>query len=282
VLSVAVLAGLLARGLPVTGIVDPRAARLDGSGPLPLKVQVPPGPLARLARRHGIPLIHAPDPGAGDVLRALADRPAEIFLSVCFPFRLPGTLRALAATACLNLHPSPLPAFRGPHPLFWQRRAGHRDTRMTLHAVDDTLDTGDIWAQAPCPLPDGLDFHALNAHLAAAAVPSVDAALHRHATGALRPHPQPREGASYQGAPGPGDFLLDTRWSALHAYNFIRAAGHWDRAFAVHAGGREFRIRRAMDYLPDARLPAPYAVDGADLYVQFNPGVLRVRETRQP
>jgi methionyl-tRNA formyltransferase len=46
----------------------------------------------------------------------------------------------------LNLHPSLLPAYRGPAPLFWMARQGETQAGVTLHFLDEGLDTGDSWS----------------------------------------------------------------------------------------------------------------------------------------
>lgn len=44
----------------------------------------------------------------------------------------------------VNIHPSPLPEYRGPQPLYWQIRNGESSTKLTLHKVTEQLDAGDI------------------------------------------------------------------------------------------------------------------------------------------
>jgi methionyl-tRNA formyltransferase len=44
----------------------------------------------------------------------------------------------------VNIHPSPLPDYRGPFPLYWQLRNGEDKTKLTLHQVTELLDCGDI------------------------------------------------------------------------------------------------------------------------------------------
>lgn len=44
----------------------------------------------------------------------------------------------------LNIHPSPLPDYRGPLPLYWQLRNAEETTHITLHQVNEEVDSGDI------------------------------------------------------------------------------------------------------------------------------------------
>lgn len=67
-----------------------------------------------------------------------------------------------ALSPILNVHPSLLPAFRGPHPEFWTIAEGATEGGVTIHLVDKGIDTGDIVAQARFPIESWLtagDFH---------------------------------------------------------------------------------------------------------------------------
>ena len=53
--------------------------------------------------------------------------------------------------AALNLHPSLLPAYRGPRPLAAQLAAGERRFGVTLHRLGPRFDRGDIILQQRLP-----------------------------------------------------------------------------------------------------------------------------------
>ena len=55
----------------------------------------------------------------------------------------------------VNVHPAPLPAFPGAHPLEDLLAAGATETAATVHYVDEGVDTGVVIASEPVPvLPD--------------------------------------------------------------------------------------------------------------------------------
>src|SRR5262249_33727252 len=58
----------------------------------------------------------------------------------------------------INLHPSALPKYRGPNPYFWQHHEMDLDGAVTIHFVDDGIDTGDILLQDHFPIPLGATF----------------------------------------------------------------------------------------------------------------------------
>jgi len=47
----------------------------------------------------------------------------------------------------INIHPSLLPHFKGPHPEFWVVRSGSQESGVTIHLVSHGVDTGPILAQ---------------------------------------------------------------------------------------------------------------------------------------
>ena len=89
----------------------------------------------------------------------------DLVIAACYPWRLSGRARAAARCGVLNIHPSPLPYGRGPDPVFWVYRLGERETGVTVHLMDDGLDSGPILAQQRIVVPDDLDAVTLEQHL---------------------------------------------------------------------------------------------------------------------
>ena len=104
------------------------------------------GSVASLARLHGIPLIELSRPWVYSVDEMGRYAPDLIVVS-CFARKLPESVLSIPHIGCFNLHPSLLPAYRGPVPLFWQFRAGVKTFGITLHRMSSRLDAGNIVAQ---------------------------------------------------------------------------------------------------------------------------------------
>ena len=71
----------------------------------------------------------------------------------------------------LNTHPSLLPAFPGAHAVRDALRSGVRVAGVTVHWVDEGLDSGPILAQAAVPVEDGDDEDSLRARIQAVEKP---------------------------------------------------------------------------------------------------------------
>ena len=77
----------------------------------------------------------------------------------CFPWKIPQRLLDIPTHGFLNVHPSLLPAYRGPAPLQWILQDGTQESAggVTIHWIDSGWDTGDIAAQEPVHLPADID-----------------------------------------------------------------------------------------------------------------------------
>lgn len=58
-------------------------------------------------------------------------------------------VRDIPRKDCVNVHPSLLPAFRGPDPIFRALQRGVTDIGLTIHQVSDDFDAGAILHQSP-------------------------------------------------------------------------------------------------------------------------------------
>jgi formyltetrahydrofolate-dependent phosphoribosylglycinamide formyltransferase len=97
---------------------------------------------------------------------------------------LAGFMRLLAPSVVarfriVNTHPALLPAFPGAHAIRDALAAGVQTTGVTVHWVDEGVDTGPVIAQLPVPIEPGDDEDALRARVQAAEKPLFIATLKR-------------------------------------------------------------------------------------------------------
>lgn len=230
--------------------------------------------LAQTAWQQAIPTYQVQQLRSPVVTAWLQDLALDLVCVACFPWRIPPALLALPTYGFLNVHPSLLPAYRGPAPLFWQLRAGLSNGGVTVHWMDATFDTGPLAAQAAIPLPAGAtsaELDRLHAHSGAGLLLDV---MRQLAAGRRPPQPQTLTG-SQQGWPTAADFRLECQWSARHAYNFMCGTDEWQQPYPITVDGRELLLRRALTYVPDQQLDQPLVQKGAEVMIQFTPGVLQ-------
>src|SRR5215471_6713061 len=82
-----------------------------------------------------------------ETINVLVAYQPDVICVACFSQRIPRTVLDIPRLGCLNVHPSLLPANRGPEPLFWTFREGSQHTGLTIHLMDEGMDTGPIVAQ---------------------------------------------------------------------------------------------------------------------------------------
>jgi phosphoribosylglycinamide formyltransferase 1 len=101
------------------------------------------------------PLSDHPDRAARD--RFMADWLAGhgVELVVCAGFMQLLTPGFLDRFPAINVHPSLLPAFPGTAPIEEALAAGVRETGVTVHFVDEGVDTGPVIFQEPVPIEPG-------------------------------------------------------------------------------------------------------------------------------
>jgi methionyl-tRNA formyltransferase len=277
--SAVALKSLLERDVEVCAVVTPGPAPttpgLSGSPRLPLAEGAPPETIVSLAQERAIPVEYVSELDHAPTLTRLASYRPQVILVACLPYLFPSTLLQLPPQGCLNLHPSLLPAYRGPAPLFWQFRRGERRTGVTLHLMNERLDTGDILLQEPVALPDGITGPEADAILAQGGGRLMVDALGLLEQDALAPRMQNESEGSYYPWPTEGDFQISTEWSARRAFNFIRGTEEWDCAYEITIEQERFLIQSALSYSAEHKLDKPYTLIGRELWVQFSPGVLR-------
>ncbi len=196
---------LLSRGFPPQALIAPAA---PGMGPAFRSIRFPAPRLSdaleverstvnlyQLAAAHAVPIYEVgrmKDPAA---LAFLRDARPDYLVAACFPRLLPSSWLEIPAFGCLNLHPSLLPAYRGPTPLEDQLAAGETETGVTLHFMDETADSGDIVSQVRVPIDRQTTLDTLNRRTAEAGAMLLIEALQGPHPLARRPQePQPPTG----------------------------------------------------------------------------------------
>lgn len=286
-MSLVPLVSLIERGVEIRAVVVP-APRDHGRPVSPISSAVPrmsraylplavPGKsetIDQVAARYGIPVFQAGSlrhPMTKDTLRALA---ADVIAVSCFPKRLPPSLLEIAPLGALNLHPSLLPAHRGPDPLFWIFRHGGRKAGVTVHLMTAALDAGDIVSQQAIELPDGIGGDALEAQCAEIGGELMADAVWALWHGTARRTPQDEREATYQPWPSSSDLTIDPSWSACRAFNFIRGVIPLGYTPIFDTGSERFAVSGATGFDEYAVLGEPRVIDEHELVVQCNPGAL--------
>ncbi len=205
------------------------------------------GTIESLALSNDIPMVRLQQDLSQNLVEIMQYEPDVILVS-CFPRKLPNSILLVPTIGCFNLHPSLLPAYRGPVPIFWQFRAGEDDFGVTLHRMSSQLDAGNIIGQSAVTMPDGVTKQQANTLLAAAGYQLMTRALDDFERVNYKEIAQNERLANYQGFPSESDFAVSTQWTAKRIFNFIRATGEPGRVYPCNADGRVYPLVEAMAY----------------------------------
>ncbi len=286
--SLAPLEALLTAEIEVCAVVVP-AVTPPPSDSTPRRVEPPqPGApelniidpylehnIIHRAWAHDVPVWEVDSLSEPQTLSMLAKLNPDLIVVACFPHIFPPKLWQMPLYGCLNLHPSLLPAYRGPAPLFWIARNNEQVTGVTLHFLDEGVDSGDIVFQTSFDRPDGMSGASLDQRCAEEGSALLLTAIRELDQGALPRRSQGEAKASYFPWPDEADFIIPTEWPAQRAFNFLRGAEDWP--LIIDVGDATYNIRQAISYAADQTLNQPYIVLGDELWVQFQPGVLRAK-----
>ena len=252
----------------LTGPAPVPAAR----GSIPLEI---PARFARSAAMRGAAWVQAPDPNHPEAIAALERVEPDLLLLACLPHVVRHATRHVARLGALNLHPSALPRFRGPNPVFWQLRAGIAQAGVTVHVATDTVDAGPIVVQRSIEVRPGIGADALTEALVRCgirALVEVLPGIERRIRGAT---PQDESAATRQPHPRVEDFRLDTSWTAERAYRFIEGARGPATTFTIATNAGEIEITRAIGFGNRTRTGPEGPRSEGTVTIRFADGVLR-------
>ena len=200
-----------------------------------------------LAFNNSIPLIKIDKDYSNATSQIKIFKP-DIILVSCFARLLPKSILSLAKIGCFNVHPSLLPKFRGPAPLFWQLHEGEVDFGVTLHRISNEFDAGNIVAQKSIRFSDGININDCNKYLANVASELIISLLNDIENETINECPQNHNLATYQTFPLRSDYEISASWNAKRIYNFISAYKNSVDSFLFNINGVSYNIIDVYSY----------------------------------
>jgi methionyl-tRNA formyltransferase len=232
--------------------------------------------LALAANLHNILLIDLSQP-LDIILQQCKKCSIDIILMSCFSKRLPDELINIGHHGCFNMHPSLLPRYRGPEPIFWQMKQAS-GLGVSWHQVEYDFDAGDIVNQQTVTLCEGATYTEINMQLAETGAKLMMKLLADASEGRLNKMGQDPGVASYYSYPQQQDFVLDLECSVQQAYNFVRATQVFGFSYRCQHNNQSYFLKQALNYDNKTSLKA-VEVHGNGLYIPFKDGVLMATYT---
>ncbi|MEI6283251.1 MAG: methionyl-tRNA formyltransferase [Alphaproteobacteria bacterium] len=166
---------------------------------------------------------------------------ADLCLVAGWYHMVPRSFRDLFPLGCLGLHASLLPQLRGGAPLNWAILNGLDKSGVTLFALSDGVDDGEVFAQQTFPIGPRTHVGELVEASRRACATLVEKCVPAILTGKLSPGPQ-SGAASYGLQRTPADGVIDWRDSAVSIDRLVRAVSAPYPGASTHLEDRRLLI----------------------------------------
>lgn len=229
-----------------------------------------PDPILKAhAERCGVPFFAPARINAPEIVQELEALKPDVIVSMSYDQIIRRPLLTVPRQAFINCHAGALPFYRGRNVLNWALINGEASFGVTVHHVDEGIDTGDIIHQVHIPIGKDEDYGSVLAKAVSACPEALLSALQQIERGAAPRIPQHtiHPVGLYCGRRIEGDEIIDWSWPAQRLHNFIRALAAPAPGARAFAAGREFALLRSE------------LVEGAPVYIG-TPGEVVGKDSR--
>ena len=114
-----------------------------------------------VSKKYKIPFSRIEEINSKLFIAELRDFEPDVIITAHFKKLLRDEIIGVPKIGCLNLHPSILPSYRGMAPQHWPIIFGDAETGVTLHFIEEGIDTGNILVQKKLQIPKDIYVHDL-------------------------------------------------------------------------------------------------------------------------
>lgn len=203
--------------------------------------------LLNYANEYNIPYHKGIKVNSDEFYKLAASYSCDLFVSMSFNQIFKNRIINLPKLKTINCHAGKLPFYRGRNILNWALINDEREFGITVHYVDEGIDTGDIILQRSFPISEADNYKTLLkvAYIECANV--LYDAIKTVQEGDFKTiiqndiHPV----GFYCGVRGPGDEIINWNQSSREIFNFIRAICSPGPIATTFKDGKEIKINRA-------------------------------------
>jgi methionyl-tRNA formyltransferase len=189
--------------------------------------------LQQMAEGTGVPVLLVDRKSyTKELTNAITQYNITVGLVMTFPFILPKTVFELPEKGFINFHYGLLPQCRGPQPILWHILNNDAEGGITLHKLDDGIDTGPVVLQEKMPIGPADTYGMMQSKLAHLGAKSAATLLKILSFGSIIPSaPQDESKAAYYKNPVSKDLTIN--WQTMSSQQIIRtinACNPWNKA----------------------------------------------------
>jgi len=188
------------------------------------RADVPDQYLLDMAKSNGIPTFEKVLVNKPESRQLFADSGAELYLSMSFNQIIKKELIEAPPKGFINCHAGALPNYRGRNILNWALINDAEDFGITVHYIDEGIDTGDIIVQENFPITDEDNYNTLLNRSYESCSDLLEKAVDKIIAGKVVRIKQETLGEGfYCGMRGPGDEYIEWNLESRRVFNFIRS-----------------------------------------------------------
>jgi methionyl-tRNA formyltransferase len=203
----------------LVAVVDVPPQRRVTTNPLPAGLPN----MAEETSKRNLPLFQPEKTNESSFLSALGKHPPDLFIAAGYALILKPASIQIPHLMAVNFHASLLPKYRGLHPVLQTLRAGERWAGLTVHAMDEGIDTGDILYQIKIRTRRTDSVSSLYDRIMDRSVKLVGQLIDDAEHDCIPRRPQSPEAGSYFSSLKAEDFSIDWRWNHEKIQRWISA-----------------------------------------------------------
>ncbi len=178
-----------------------------------------------VAEKHGIPVLQPSRLRDPEAIEWVGDKSPDLLVLAFVTEFVPKTMIEMATHGGINYHPSLLPKYRGGSAMNWAIINGEQETGVTIHQIDEGVDTGPIIIQKRVPIdPDDTLKSLYFQKLYPLGISMVAEAVRLIRENRASPREQDHSQASHQPLIKESDVIIDWTQSTRRIYDLIRGS----------------------------------------------------------
>lgn len=212
-----------------------------------------PTPVKKFALEQGLPVYQPEKVREADFVEVLEKYAPDFIVVAAYGQFLPEKILNLPRYACVNVHASLLPRYRGAAPIQYAIVKGEKESGVTIMHMEKGMDTGAMYSKVVVPITEEMSFEELHDELAEKGAALLLETLPKIAEG-LEPEVQNEEEATYATLLTKEMAEIDWSKSAQEVHDLIRGFDPVPGAFTYLPDGRLLKIweTRVLDEAADA------------------------------
>jgi methionyl-tRNA formyltransferase len=237
--------------------------------------------IKREALSLGLPLVEI-ESFRDEEAKQIGDLNPDLLVVASFGIIVPKWFLDIPSIGAINVHPSLLPAHRGPSPIQWAIWNGDKETGITIMKMNARMDAGDILYQEPFAIEHAEDAESLTCRLAVKAAQLLPSVIQdARTTGIQKGIPQDDDKATYTRMITKEMGKINWQTSSAEIDRQIRALVSWPTAYTFLENKmlKVFKARPSTSTVDDILTPGTVVRSTSEgIEVSTGQGVLLVED----